>query len=729
MDGTPQLVTITITGSNDAAIISGTTTGSVIEAGTATPGAPTATGTLTDTDLDNPPNTFMAVGPTASAGGYGSFTMTAAGVWAYTLDNANSAVQALNVGGTLSDSFTVTTVDGTPQLVTITITGRNDAAVISGTTTGSVIEAGTATPGVPTATGTLTDTDLDNPPNTFVAVGPTASASGYGSFTMTAAGVWAYTLDNANSAVQALNVGGTLTDSFTVTTVDGTPQLVTITITGSNDAAIIAGTTTGSVIEAGTATPGVPTATGTLTDTDLDNPPNTFVAVGPTASANGYGSFTMTAAGVWAYTLDNANSAVQALNVGGTLSDSFTVTTVDGTPQLVTITITGRNDAAIIAGTTTGSVIEAGTATPGVPTATGTLTDTDLDNPPNTFTAVGPTASASGYGSFTMTAAGLWAYTLDNANSAVEALNAGDTLTDSFTVTTVDGTAQVVTITINGATDADINDFDSLATRTTVITEPPFVYGTPGADSIAGGGNDGQTVYGGAGGDTINGTGKDDTIYAGSGNDTVKGNGGDDTIYGGSGSDTINGNNGNDTIVGGFGADNLTGSNGNDRFVYLSVADSNATRFDTITDFQSKSDTIDLTALGALTFLALSSTSTTVPPHTIGWIYDSATNQTIVYVNPTDQTLSIGSPGLLEIHLQGVVNVKSLDFVFVAAAAPAAAAVEPINLELAAMAETDAAVLAMTIADGPSEGTVNHADANSANNRRRLRLRCRSRPV
>ena len=192
----------------------------------------------------------------------------------------------------------------------------------------------------------------------------------------------------------------------------------------------------------------------------------------------------------------------------------------------------------------------------------------------------------------------------------------------------------------------------------------------------------------------------------------MKGNGGNDTIFGGSGSDTINGNNGDDTIVGGFGADNLTGSNGNDQFVYLSAADSNATRFDTITDFQSKSDTIDVTALGALTFMALSSTSTTVPPHTIAWIYDSATNQTIVYVNPTDQTLSIGSPGLLEIHLQGVVSVESLDFVFVAAA-PAAAAVEPINLELAAMAETDAAVLAMTVADGSSEGTVNLTDATA----------------
>ena len=82
----------------------------------------------------------------------------------------------------------------------------------------------------------------------------------------------------------------------------------------------------------------------------------------------------------------------------------------------------------------------------------------------------------------------------------------------------------------------------------------------------------------------------------------VKGNGGDDTIYGGSGSDTINGNNGGDTIIGGFGADNLTGSNGDDRFVYLSVADSNATQFDVISDFKSGSDRINLTALGALAF-------------------------------------------------------------------------------------------------------------------------------
>ena len=98
--------------------------------------------------------------------GFSSYTVTAAGVWTYTLDNSNPAVQALNVGQTLTDTFTAITVDGTPQVVTITINGANDAAVISGATSGSVTEAGgvaNGTPGTPTATGDLNSTDVDNP--------------------------------------------------------------------------------------------------------------------------------------------------------------------------------------------------------------------------------------------------------------------------------------------------------------------------------------------------------------------------------------------------------------------------------------------------------------------------------------------------------------------------------------------------------------------------------------
>jgi VCBS repeat-containing protein len=352
-DGTlsaSQIYTIMINGANDAAIISGSTSGTVGEAGdlaNAAANAPAATGTLTDTDVDDPANTFTAVStPTKSDKGYGTFTMTANGAWTYTPDNANPTVQALNVCDKLIDTFTVTTVDGTKQVVTITITGSNDAAVISGDKTGSVKEAGSKECGTPVATGTLTDADVDNADNTFTAVcSPTHSDKGYGTFTMTTDGVWAYTLDNANCAVQALNVCDKLTDTFTVTTVDGTPQLVTISITGTNDAAVICGDKTGSVIEAGSKDCGTPVATGTLTDFDVDNVDNAFKAVcSPTESNKGYGTFTMTAEGEWNYTLDNANCAVQALNDCDTLTDTFTVTTVDGTPQLVTITINGSND-------------------------------------------------------------------------------------------------------------------------------------------------------------------------------------------------------------------------------------------------------------------------------------------------------------------------------------------------------------------------------------------------
>ena len=116
---------------------------------------------------------------------------------------------------------------------------------------------------------------------------------------------------------------------------------------------------------------------------------------------------------------------------------------------MLTVNILGTNDAAVITGTSSGSVeITDDGPGSGISTATGTLTDTDVDNPPTTFTAVTTaTASTGGYGTFTMTAAGVWTYTLNKFPNP--ALNEGQHLTDTFTVHTVDGTAQVVTVTID----------------------------------------------------------------------------------------------------------------------------------------------------------------------------------------------------------------------------------------------------------------------------------------
>ena len=193
-------------------MISGVGNGSVTEAGgvdNSTPGTPPATGDLNSTDVDNPNDLWVAVN-TPLLSQFGTYTLTEAGVWTYTLDDDNPAVQARNVGQTLTDTFAVFTVGGTEQLVTITINGADDAADVTGPVTGTVVEAGelnNSNPGTPTATGDLSSSDLDNPNDAWTPVGTTPGASGYGSYTLTAAGLWIYTLDNSNPAVQALNVG------------------------------------------------------------------------------------------------------------------------------------------------------------------------------------------------------------------------------------------------------------------------------------------------------------------------------------------------------------------------------------------------------------------------------------------------------------------------------------------------------------------------------------------
>jgi len=70
-----------------------------------------------------------------------------------------------------------------------------------------------------------------------------------------------------------------------------------------------------------------------------------------------------------------------------------------------------------------------------------------------------PLTSQHGYGSFTITACGTWTYTLDQDNPAIKALNACDTLTHTFMVTTIDGTAQTVTVTIQGSDGVSPHDF------------------------------------------------------------------------------------------------------------------------------------------------------------------------------------------------------------------------------------------------------------------------------
>ncbi len=84
--------------------------------------------------------------------------------------------------------------------------------------------------------------------------------------------------------------------------------------------------------------------------------------------------------------------------------------------------------------------------------------------------------------------------------------------------------------------------------------------------------------------------------------DTLSGDDNANGLTGLAGNDILSGRGGNDMLFGGAGADNLTGGAGADTFVYTATSDSNSTNGrDTITDFVSKTDKIDLKAIDANT--------------------------------------------------------------------------------------------------------------------------------
>ncbi|WP_197276915.1 VCBS domain-containing protein, partial [Vibrio coralliirubri] len=92
----------------------------------------------------------------------------------------------------------------------------------------------------------LTVTDVDTGEAHF---SNTDIVGNLGTLHLTDSGAWTYDLDNTAPNVQALGVNKTATDTITVHSADGTPHQVTITVNGTNDKAVIGGTSSGAVTE------------------------------------------------------------------------------------------------------------------------------------------------------------------------------------------------------------------------------------------------------------------------------------------------------------------------------------------------------------------------------------------------------------------------------------------------------------------------------------------------
>lgn len=392
---------------------------------------------------------------TAQAGLYGTLTLNADGTYTYVLNSTLDTVRELGAGESLQDVFSCTVIDSHGAtgagVFTITINGSNDAPTAADATA-SVTAAVSGDQVL--ATGILPHPADPNIHDVLSFVPLAAEAGSYGTLTLAADGSWTYTLNNAADAVRQLGAGATLTDTITYQVADnhgatGNATL-SVTIYGVNDLPAVAAATASVTEDTAAAASGILPA-----PTDPDS--GDSVSFVPIAGGAGlFGTLNLDADGHYTYTLNNSLAAVQGLGEGQTLTDTFIYTVTDahgGTgSNTLTVTINGVNDSPSVAAATADVTEDVQTL------VTGTLPaphDQDNYGVPNDILSFTPQIAEPGaYGSLTLNADGTYTYILNNALPAVQNLNAGNTLTDTFTYTVTDnhgGTgSNTLTVTIHG---------------------------------------------------------------------------------------------------------------------------------------------------------------------------------------------------------------------------------------------------------------------------------------
>ena len=357
-----------------------------------------------------------------------------------------------NFNGVATFSYTVTDGSLISNIATVTVNvgAVNDAPVAVNDTLATTED----TPITYTASQLLNnDSDADGNQLTIASVtsgtGGTAVLNSDGTVTFT---------PNAN-------FNGVATFSYTVTdgSLSSNVATVTVNIGAANDAAVIGGNATGTVTEDFIVKgQGNLSAGGVLTVTDGDTGEASFVGT-VTPSTGALGTLTISPTGEWAYNVPN--SAVQYLKAGETRVEMFTVRTLDGTSQQVSVTIQGVNDPAIFVPNGQDGYVQEDTQL----VSEGQLSVTDADQ--GEATILVQTATRGQYGEFSIDASGRWGYVLDNDSPAVQALGTADTRTETFAVSARDGTRTAVTVVVRGLD--EVSQPQAPAEPPPVVTAPP----------------------------------------------------------------------------------------------------------------------------------------------------------------------------------------------------------------------------------------------------------------
>jgi len=236
--------------------------------------------------------------------------------------------------------------------------------------------------------------------------------------------------------------------------------------------------------------------TGRLIGNDVD--PGTTLTYGISGGvdhgatmslAGSFGTLTVTrTTGSFIYVPNDA--AIEALKAAA--SEAFMMTVSDGlatTSSPYELRLAGADDPTSFGGATTGTVSEDGTTTTG-----GVLDVSDRD--PGDVAIDAQVNTVGVFGSFNIDAMGNWTYRLNNGAVNVQSLVAGQSMTETFAVSTSGGATQDILVTVNGTDDVLIGTSGAETLTGSLITDQ--IFGLAGNDTLLGLGNN-DTLDGGPG--------------------------------------------------------------------------------------------------------------------------------------------------------------------------------------------------------------------------------------
>ena len=388
---------------------------------------------------------------------YGTFSIDENGAWTYTLDTTDATVAGLAVGESVNDTIALSSVDGTAANLVIRITALTQVAEIRNTINGD--------------TGELRR-DLD--PHLL---------QGKLSFSFLKTDALADDGNQKDAYITLYGSSGSSSESLVdlriqgeATELDGSIRAPRFLVRNTDDAAY-----PGGIIEApftpdewydieiiwdmsqanqitilinGVALGGGPFSTAAVVDPDFIDIDQWFGEgvervqwrFGDNGTVIPFGSFFVDDVAIYS---DTAGTTLQFSDdfEGYNVGDSFAGSALY--PNSV--------DAVV-------SVYDAGAAGGSTPAAffnlvgainsddTNVLMDmvTVIDPDPGEDMIVEQTATATQYGTFSILPSGTWEYTLDTTNATIAAMVQGDRLTDTISISSVDGTTADLVITING---------------------------------------------------------------------------------------------------------------------------------------------------------------------------------------------------------------------------------------------------------------------------------------